>query len=58
MLVDVETPEGLPHIVVVSRNVFFFEMYEALKHWNKPHQSTRECQPQPSFLAGDLNLGS
>jgi Fructose-2,6-bisphosphatase len=30
-------PEGIPHVVVVSHNVFLTELYEGLLCWNKDH---------------------
>ena len=28
--------DGLPHIVIVSHNIFMCELYEGIKSWNKP----------------------
>jgi probable phosphoglycerate mutase len=33
-------PEGIPHIVIVSHNVFLTELYEGLLYWNKDHKMT------------------
>jgi broad specificity phosphatase PhoE len=33
-------PEGLPHVVIVSHNVFITELYEGLLYWNREHFET------------------
>jgi broad specificity phosphatase PhoE len=33
-------PEGLPHVVIVSHNVFMTELYEGLLCWNRKHIET------------------
>jgi broad specificity phosphatase PhoE len=33
-------PEGIPHVVVVSHNVFLSELYESLFRWNSPYHMT------------------
>ncbi|KAF8588158.1 phosphoglycerate mutase-like protein [Ramaria rubella] len=36
-----ELPDGIPHIVVVSHNIFLCELWEALQSWNKTtHQAS------------------
>jgi broad specificity phosphatase PhoE len=34
-------PEGIPHVVLVSHNLFLTELYEGLLFWNKVHKDTR-----------------
>lgn len=38
-----DIPEDIPHIVVVSHNIFLCEFYELLLNWDpsKPHKTTR-----------------
>jgi broad specificity phosphatase PhoE len=33
-------PEGIPHVVVVSHNLFLIELYEAMFSWNGPYRIT------------------
>jgi hypothetical protein len=33
-------PDGIPHVVIVSHNVFFMELYEKIKYWRKGHRET------------------
>jgi len=33
-------PEGIPHVVVVSHNIFLSELYEKLLSWDTPHRMT------------------
>ena len=33
-------PEGIPHVVVVSHNIFLAELYEAMYKWNSDHRMT------------------
>ncbi|KAM6490043.1 hypothetical protein JOM56_014622 [Amanita muscaria] len=30
-------PDGIPHVVIVSHNVFLMELYEKLQSWGKDH---------------------
>ncbi|KAM6493738.1 phosphoglycerate mutase-like protein [Amanita muscaria] len=34
-------PDGIPHVVVVSHNVFLMELYEKLHSWGEDHLETR-----------------
>lgn len=33
-------PDGIPHVVIVSHNLFLVELYEKLHTWGKEHQLT------------------
>ena len=33
-------PEGIPHVVVVSHNIFLAELYEVMYSWNSDHRMT------------------
>jgi broad specificity phosphatase PhoE len=33
-------PEGIPHVVVVSHNIFLAELYESMFGWNSDHRMT------------------
>jgi broad specificity phosphatase PhoE len=33
-------PDGIPHVVIVSHNIFFMELYEKLNSWGKEHLET------------------
>ena len=33
-------PEGIPHVVVVSHNIFLSELYEAMYNWGRSHRMT------------------
>jgi probable phosphoglycerate mutase len=35
-------PDGIPHVVIVSHNVFLMELYEKLYSWGREHSET-EC---------------
>lgn len=36
-------PEGIPHVVVVSHNIFLTELYEGLLCWGKEHEMMNYC---------------
>ena len=33
-------PDGIPHVVIVSHNVFLMELYEKLRSWGRAHSET------------------
>jgi len=33
-------PDGIPHVVIVSHNVFLMELYEKLRSWGRTHSET------------------
>jgi probable phosphoglycerate mutase len=33
-------PDGIPHVVIVSHNVFLSELYEKLQYWGKEYSLT------------------
>ena len=33
-------PEGIPHVVVVSHNIFLSELYETMFNWDRDHRMT------------------
>ena len=35
-----DLPEGIPHIIVVSHNIFLTEFYEAMYNWGRSHRMT------------------
>ena len=35
-----DLPEGIPHVVVVSHNIFLTELYEAMYNWGRSHRMT------------------
>jgi len=35
-----DLPDGIPHVVVVSHNVFFMELYEKMASWRSVHSET------------------
>jgi len=36
-------PEGIPHVVVVSHNIFLSELYESMFGWNSDHHRMTTC---------------
>ena len=35
-----DLPEGIPHVIVVSHNIFLTEFYEAMYNWGRSHHMT------------------
>ncbi|KAA1469819.1 phosphoglycerate mutase-like protein [Dentipellis sp. KUC8613] len=55
-----DVPEGIPHVVLVSHNVFICEFYETLVNWGKPvseHRSTCTDYPNTAWWVVQVPRG-